>query len=189
MSRLFTPFVVLISLMILAFNSFHASAAGEENQYVGPKSCRPCHQYVKHNQYKIWKESAHADAFKTLKTDRAKAVAAESGGSGAPEKAESCLKCHATGYNADATRLGKKFKVEDGVQCETCHQAGSEYKKLQTMKDHAKAVAAGLSDFSAEGSIEKLCVECHNDQSPTYQGFNFSERWAEIKHSYPDKNK
>ena len=188
MRRLFTPVLGLISLLFLAFPSFHASAADNGNQYVGPKSCRPCHQHVKHSQYKIWKESAHADAFKTLKTDRAKEVAAKAGVAGAPEKAEACLKCHATGYNVDAARLGKKFKVEDGVQCETCHQAGSGYKKLQTMKDHAKAVAAGLSDFSAEGSIETLCVECHNEKSPNFKGFDFEERWAEIKHNYPDKN-
>jgi hypothetical protein len=70
---------------------------------------------------------------------------------------------------------------------ETCHNAGSQYSKLQTMKDHAKSVAAGMSDFSAEGAVEKLCAECHNEKSPTYKGFDFAKRWAEIEHNYPDR--
>jgi RecJ-like exonuclease len=187
MCRLVAPFVILVSLPFFAFNSFDASAVDDGNQYVGTTSCRPCHQHVQHNQYKIWSESAHAAAFKTLKTDNAKDVAAKSGVNGPPEKAEACLKCHATGYNLDAKRLGKKFGVEDGVQCETCHSAGSEYKKLQTMKNHAKSVAAGMADLSAEGAVEKLCAECHNEKSPNYTGFAFAQRWAEIEHNYPDR--
>ena len=187
MCRLSAPFVILVSLSFLAFNLSDVSAIDDANQYVGAVSCRPCHQHVKHNQHKIWRESAHANAFKTLKTDKAKEVAAKTGIKGPPEKDEACLKCHATGYNLDARRLGKKFKVEDGVQCETCHNAGAKYSKLQTMKDHAKSVAAGLTDFSAEGAVQGLCAECHNEKSPTYKGFDFAERWAEIEHNYPNK--
>jgi RecJ-like exonuclease len=176
-----------VSVSFLAFNSFDASSVDDGNQYVGSTSCRPCHQHIKHNQYKIWRDSAHANAFKALKTDKAKEVAAKTGVKGPPEKAEACLVCHATGYNLDAKRLGKKFNVEEGVQCETCHNAGSGYGKLQTMKDHAKSVAAGMSDFFAEGAVEKLCAECHNEKSPTYKGFDFAKRWAEIEHNYPER--
>jgi len=179
--------MILLSLSVLALHSSSAAPADEGNQYVGAKTCRPCHQHKKHNQYKIWKKSTHAGAFKTLKTARAREVAAGAGVQGAPEKAEACLRCHATGYKVAEKRLGKKFRVEDGVQCETCHHAGSGYKKIKTMREHAKAVAAGLYDFSSEGSVEALCLECHNDQSPTYKGFDFTAAWAEIEHDYPEK--
>jgi len=191
MKKIIISLIIFVFCSLIAGNSMkvlsHASSFEAEKKYVGSKSCQPCHQHVKHNQYKIWKESAHARAFKTLLTDKAKAAALKAGLTGSPEKAKACLKCHATGYNLDAGRLGKRFKMEDGIQCETCHGPGAQYKKLQTMRDHAKAVAAGLTDFSAEGAIEKLCLECHNEQSPTFKGFQFKEQWSEIKHNHPPK--
>ena len=50
--------------------------------------------------------------------------------------------------------LGKNFKINEGVQCETCHGAGSGYKTNSTMKDQAKAIAKGLIIPN-----EKLCKE------------------------------
>ena len=32
---------------------------------------------------------------------------------------------------------------------------------------------------------EATCLECHNEQSPTYREFDFEKRWAEIAHPYP----
>ena len=49
------------------------------------------------------------------------------------------------------------------------------------MKDPEAARAAGLVVIkTAEG-----CTQCHNEESPTFAGFNFEERWAEIAHPVP----
>ena len=48
------------------------------------------------------------------------------------------------GTNVDKALLGEKFKIEDGVQCETCHGAGSNYKSLKVMKNEKDAIANGL---------------------------------------------
>ena len=134
------------------------------------------------NQLKIWEESAHANAFKTLQTEAADKIA---GGKAAEDP--KCLKCHVSGHGVDASLLSSKFNIEDGVQCETCHGAGSEYKSKKVMEDHAKSVAAGMTEYENEAAIEKQCRTCHNEESPNFKGFNFEEMWAKIKHPVPAK--
>lgn len=172
--------LVKLTLAILIALSFTIVA---QNKYVGAKSCGMCHKKAKDGeQFKIWKNSKHAKAYETLKTPEADKIA----GGKAIENDE-CLSCHVTGHGEAAKLFKKKFKVEDGVQCESCHGAGSKYKSKKTMKDHAKAVAAGLTDFKDEATIEKLCRTCHNEKSPSFKGFDFKKMWAKIKHPIPKK--
>ena len=175
---------VTFSLLVMAFNYAEASIPAADNSYVGVKTCGMCHKKeADGNQLAKWEASKHSKAFEALASDAAKKIAKEKGIADA-QKAEECLACHASGYQADA-KVEKKFKVEDGVQCETCHGPGSEYKSMKTMKDHAAAVAAGLTDFSKEGAIEAQCRKCHNEKSPTFKGFDFAKQWAEIAHNVP----
>ena len=63
---------------------------------------------------------------------------------------------------------------------------GNDYKTMSTMKDHQKALAAGLAALSLDdGSAEKLCETCHNKKSPTFKSFDFKKMWAEIAHPVP----
>ena len=157
-------------------------------QFIGAKSCGMCHKKADQGeQLKIWEESGHANAYKTLQSEEADKIAAKLGHETKAVETEACLKCHATGYNADASLLGKKFSVEDGVQCETCHGAGSEYKSKKTMEDHAKSVAAGMTEYADEAAIEAQCKTCHNEDSPTYKAFDFKEKWPKIAHPVPSK--
>lgn len=174
-----------LSIFILIALVYSISA---QNSFVGVKKCGMCHKKAKDGeQLKIWKKSKHADAFKTLQTEEADKIAAEKGFKTKAAETPECLECHVTGYGVDASLLGKKFKIEDGVQCESCHGPGSAYKKKKIMKDHAKAVAAGLTEFKDDAAIEEHCKTCHNEKSPTFKEFNFKERWAEIKHPIPEK--
>jgi nitrate/TMAO reductase-like tetraheme cytochrome c subunit len=79
------------------------------------------------------------------------------------------VKCHVTGYGEDAL-FTESFVKTDGVQCESCHGAGSDYLSLSVMKDRAKAIAQGLIIPTKE-----LCVKCHNPESPNYKEFNYDE--------------
>jgi hypothetical protein len=92
-----------------------------------------------------------------------------------------------TGYGLPATAFAKKpLDAEDGVQCESCHGPGSDYKKKKTMADHAKSVAAGMWEPDKD---EKICLNCHNDQSPTWdaaKGFDFEARKKDIAHPIPE---
>jgi cytochrome c5 len=53
------------------------------------------------------------------------------------------------------------------------------------MKDKAKAIASGLTEFKDDATIEKHCRTCHNEKSPTKVEFNFKEMWGKIKHPVP----
>ncbi len=155
-----------------------------QNKYVGVKQCAMCHKTDKQGkQFDIWSKSKHAGAFKTLGTPAADAIATKKGFKTKAAETPECLGCHTV--TADAKLLDKAFDVKDGVQCETCHGAGSAYKNMAVMKDEAKAHAAGLTAFKDEAAMEKMCVTCHNEKSPTAKKFDFAKSWASIAHKIP----
>jgi nitrate/TMAO reductase-like tetraheme cytochrome c subunit len=146
-----------------------------------------CHKTEKQgSQLSIWENSAHSKAYETLKTEKANEIAAEKGFKTPAVETAECLKCHATGYNLDAAMMGKNFKVEDGVQCETCHGPGSDYKNMKIMKDRELAIQNGLI---LHDKLDTFCVGCHNVESPTFVDMNIEEAWQKIKHTIPEAKK
>jgi len=177
MHRALMLFVVMAFLLI-SFNAF------AENKYVGTKMCAACHVSEKQGkQFDIWKSSKHAEAYKTLLTEKADKTAKEKGFKTKAAETPECLECHVV--TADEKLFEKSFDVKDGVQCERCHGPGSAYKSIKVMKDEAKAVAAGLKLWKDDAEIEAMCRTCHNDKSPFYKEFKFKEYWEKIKHKVP----
>lgn len=175
-------FIIVLAISFLGLSVYKLNYLSEA-KYVGVKTCGMCHKKESvGKQLKIWEESKHAQAFQTLQTADADKIAKNKGFKTKAAETPECLKCHVSGYDVDSSLLGKKFKMEDGVQCETCHGPGSEYKSKKIMEDKKLAVANGLMVYD---NIETLCVKCHNDESPVFKGFNFEERWAKIKHNIP----
>jgi len=175
--HLFIPFsLFMLSVLMLGMTQ----EAAAENELVGSPKCKGCHQAKTGDQWKIWSESGHAKAFETLGSEAARKIADDQG-LGDPQKAAACLKCHVTnaflGSEVAVSPMGA-YAEADGVGCEACHGPGSAYKLKKVMVDPAAAVAAGLvSVLSADA-----CVRCHNEESPTFKGFDFEKRWAEIAH-------
>lgn len=157
----------------------------KKHSHVGTETCGMCHKTDKQGkQLDIWKNSAHSKAYQTLLSEEANKIAKEKDVKTAAVKTEACLKCHASGFDCDVAMLGKKFKVEDGVQCETCHGPGSDYKEIKIMKNREESVKNGLIIYE---KTKELCVKCHNSESPTFKEFNFDEMWNKIKHPIPGK--
>lgn len=153
----------------------------QEHKYKGVSKCKMCHSSEsKGNQYKIWAESEHAKAYAILGSEEAKATAKKVGLTTDPQKAPECLKCHVTAYGVNDNLKEESFNLSDGVQCESCHGAGSDYISISTMKDKAKAIAAGLVIPTKE-----VCVKCHNPESPSYEEFNYDEFFKKIAHPLP----
>ncbi len=149
-----------------------------QHKYAGLKMCKACHQMPKlGNQYGVWEKTKHAEAYKVLTEAKAAEIAKAKGLKTAANESPECLDCHAITADAKLT--------PDGVQCETCHGPGADYKSNAIMKDKAKAIAAGLTDFKDKATIEKLCRSCHNEKSPTHKEFKFEEMWDKIKHPAP----
>jgi excinuclease UvrABC ATPase subunit len=173
----------LFAFLILPFATILSQSG---NTFIGADACSMCHKTEKQgSQFSIWKSSAHSKAFETLLTDTANQIAKAKGFSEPASKTWECLKCHVTGYNLDVTMLGKKFKVEDGIQCETCHGAGSAYKDMKVMKDKKISIEKGLI---VHDKLEDFCESCHNNESPTFTKFDVNESWDKIKHKVPKEN-
>lgn len=152
-------------------------------EIIGAPKCKTCHMAKTGDQWKIWTESAHAGAFETLGTEEARKIATAEGLAD-PQQEYACLKCHATraslGAGAVVSEKGG-YTDNEGVGCEACHGPGSGYKSNKIMKDPQAARAAGLvMDKTVDG-----CRRCHNEESPTFKGFDFEARWAEIAHPVP----
>ena len=189
MTRLYRLLLLCLTMLFMAPAFAQDAEKSSTQQYIGVKACAKCHKTTKHGkQLAAWNESAHANAFQTLKSEEAVAIAKEKGIAVAPHEAKECLQCHVAGFDAPAEMMSARFKVEDGVQCESCHGAGSMYKKKKVMKDRDKSIEMGMNAIAVEdGSAEKMCLECHNEKSPTFKPFVFKERWTEIEHPVPAK--
>jgi len=169
-------------LMVVCLIAF-AGALFAEPSYVGAAKCaKMCHKAkAKGEQYVVWQDSKHAKAYDDLTSPKA-LEAAKKAGVTDPQKSEKCLKCHVAGYGVAANLLDSTYSVKDGVSCEACHGPGSEYGKLKIMKDKKLAMAAGLTIPD-----EKVCVKCHNSESPFYKEFKFDEMSKKIAHAAPKK--
>jgi hypothetical protein len=174
---------LLLTFFFLCFNNSYAQEGTEPHSFVGAEVCGPCHKTDKQGkQLEIWQNSPHSKAFQTLQTKEADEIAKNSGSNLPAAETEACLKCHTSGYNVDKALIGAKFKMTDGVQCETCHGPGSHYKSVKIMKDRAAATQNGLKIYEKP---EELCITCHNSESPTFKSFEFSAMWEKIKHPVP----
>lgn len=170
-------------LIVIFITSISSLFSQSEFTYIGVDGCAMCHKTEKQgSQLSIWKNSAHSKAYETLKTEKANQIAKEKGFSTPAVETPECLKCHVSGYNLDAKMLGPKFKIEDGVQCETCHGPGSAYKDMKVMKDRDLAIKNGLV---VHGKLDEFCIGCHNVESPTFVDMDIEAAWEKIKHDVP----
>jgi hypothetical protein len=160
-----------------------ATATAQANTYVGVAGCGPCHKTEKSgNQIGSWSNTKHAQAYVALTTAKANDIAKAKGLTKPAAESPECLECHIITATPAAD---SKMNPKEGVQCETCHGPGSAYKGMSVMKDHAKAVAAGMTDLKDKAKIEAQCVKCHNSRSPTMKEFKFEEQLAKIAHPKP----
>ncbi|HEY3295564.1 MAG TPA: cytochrome c family protein [bacterium] len=147
-----------------------ASDTKKEHAYVGSKTCKMCHNTEAQAKiYDKWMSTKHAHAMAAL--DSAKGETTN----------PKCLKCHTTGYGK-ATGFDKvkdKQGAEDlgSVGCEACHGPGSDYKAMGVMKNHEQAIANGLIV-----PTEEVCKTCHNQESPTFKGFDYTTMFPKIAH-------
>ncbi|HMB68595.1 MAG TPA: cytochrome c family protein [bacterium] len=182
------PSRVVSVIPVIAAGLFFVTglATAEDAEYIGAKKCSMCHKKAEDGeQFKIWSESAHAKAFETLASEEAKAEAAKHGIED-PQAAPECLKCHATAFAVMDDLENQKITLEEGVSCESCHGAGSNYYKKATME----GITAGEIDGASVGLVhpdEAMCKTCHTPEGNSFfKEFNFEERVAKIAHPIPE---
>ena len=126
-------------------------------KYLGVMACAACHQTpMMGHQFSKWRMSPHAQAYASLATPKAHSLAKEMGIKGPPQTNAACLKCHSTVYHDAAGGATESFWVTEGVGCEACHGAGSEFAFEAIMRDRRAASRAGLKPTGPE-----TCASCH----------------------------
>ena len=153
---------ILLCMAIFASTTLMA----QNFKYIGAEKCKMCHNKPdKGEQYKIWAAGPHANAMASLSAEEATDA--------------KCLKCHSTAAAVDAGMIAT-LKPGEGVSCESCHGPGSLYKSMSVMKNREQSIAKGLIVPD-----EALCKTCHNEESPTFKGFDYAEYSAKIAHPNP----
>ena len=177
MKKLFLLIFVLV--FVFSLSSF---AGDKKHEYVGVKKCVTCHKSKTQGEQKaIWEKSSHSNTFKQLSSKEGLAKAKTLGVED-PTKSDKCLSCHAPEFDKKDL-FQKNFNIDEGVQCESCHGPGSEYKSKKIMKDRDTAIANGLLVPD-----EKTCLNCHKKDNPEHKGtFDYKKAWDKIKHPVPDK--
>lgn len=183
-----------LSACILVLASAPARADEKKaHKYAGATKCRSCHEKEGiGGQYGKWLDSRHAKAYETLASDKARKWGKEKGIDD-PQTSDKCVKCHVAAHSAPKERLGMKYAASEGVTCEACHGAGSDYRKKKIMMKQQEAVEHGLVLQN-----EEVCTACHNDESPAWDpkryklaggktaGFDYEQAKKAIEHAVPE---
>lgn len=157
-----------MSAAILWWAATPAQAA-DHATYESTRVCSKCHDL----QGESWETTGHAKAFDLLKPQvRAEAKAkAKLDPAKDYTKDANCLGCHTTGYGEpggyDPAMPPGQAKALASVGCESCHGAGSEFKKehgdaeekfkKEGASTDRKVLVAAKQNFD----YEKACAQCH----------------------------
>lgn len=154
-------------LLVLALFLGAGNGLAAPPKYMGVTRCQSCHGVPPSVVFGRWAESAHARAYKTLGSDKAKTLAAALG-VGEPKKAQECLVCHTTGYGERSGRYSSGFTLEEGVSCEACHGPGQKYSRFEVMSKVAmlrqrkpEQGAQYAAEFGLLYQGREGCASCH----------------------------
>jgi len=110
--------------------------------YVGSRICLGCHENLTPGPVDGWRKSKMTSTFERIRDEPAR---------------ESCLPCHATGFNPVTGHFS-----EEGVGCEGCHGPGQEPVRLvlEGRVDKHKE----LNHIDANSKL--VCANCHDPHVP-----------------------
>lgn len=119
-----------------------------DSDYLGAATCQGCHAEA----YKVWHNSKHAQAMKTL-TIKKRA------------KNPSCVSCHSVAFGKGGFISMQHSPHFAGVQCENCHGP---------RKEHV------LNPQQKTTKVTGNCTTCHHP--PHTANFDRAHYWQQIKH-------
>jgi len=188
--------LALCLLAALAAPDAGAQPPAGDHDWIGVDRCGRCHRKELYgDQVGAWRQDVHARALETLRSERSLAIAKQQGLAVAPDQAPECLACHVTAHGVAPERIAYELDPADGVQCESCHGPGADYRKKKIMSDRDEAVAHGLWQADEDAAV---CTACHNEKSPTWDpkrfrrpdgsttAFDFDLARARFPHAIPE---
>jgi hypothetical protein len=151
--------------------AFGADGAFPDYKHMGVASCSSsvCHgkisaqqnRHVALNEYTVWvQDDRHSQGYNRLKSPAAVQIAAKLGLPNAIG-AKICLDCHTD--NVARAQQGPKYKITDGIGCETCHGGSEKWieSHAQQSATHKANVARGMYPSDQPLARATLCLSCH----------------------------
>jgi hypothetical protein len=130
----------------------------EGAHFVGSDSCKKCH----FKEHRSWKATKHSEAWTVLQPHLESPDRKDGDG-------RLCISCHVTGFGEDARGGFVDASTSAhllGVQCESCHGAGSKHIEAaqKVLDDKRKKFDAGEKTFTVLRTTN--CANCHNPHKP-----------------------
>ena len=153
----------------------------------GARACALCHEgAAMGNQTSKWLLSKHAKAYAAWQCPRPADRPPQRDPAGAPRR-RMCLGCHATGSEAEDWEKDETFSFKDGVQCEKCHGAGSEYMDAKVMTNQRGGDPQG-PERHGQGATASSATRrrTRTTRSSSSRHWTWKKRGAEIAHPTPE---
>jgi Cytochrome c554 and c-prime len=137
--------------------------------FVGAAGCKSssCHGGAgeKRSQYITWSQRDFHTRGYAILLDARSARISESLGIPEPQSSGRCTVCHSPFQSMPQTRLADTARPDEGVSCENCHGAASEWLRGHTRADwtYATRVSAGMHDLRSLYVRANACVACHQN--------------------------
>ncbi len=120
----------ITNITILLASALASSTALADDRsfpfYVGKDICLSCHAEASHaTACTVESMPKHGTSYETLSKPQAADIAKLNGILEPPTQSRICLDCHATAADEGPRWTAQSFRIQHGVQCESCHDAGS----------------------------------------------------------------
>jgi YVTN family beta-propeller protein len=156
-------YAVLLSAVVIGATCVSVGGqtpdAAEFPRFVGRAVCVECHA-PDHRAKPCSLRSVpeHGRAYAALRKQEALEIAALSGVAWAPTESRICMACHTAAGDVGRRWTADTFRVQDGVQCESCHEAGS----LHAAWRRTAGSEEGRPRFDVAPAREpETCRPCH----------------------------
>lgn len=174
----FNTYFLCVLLIGFAPSFVCVQAADNDNSHLGVASCASsvCHgsfsertaTRIRQDEYVIWsRHDVHSQAFATLLNDDSKRIAKSLGISAAHES-NVCLDCHTD--NVAEQKRGPRFRLDDGVGCESCHGGAEHYIAAHTDSNRLRSevISLGLKPLDEPAVRAQVCLSCHMGDEQKY---------------------
>jgi hypothetical protein len=117
---------------------------------------------VLQTEYVTWSRlDKHTRTYQVLLNPQSQRIARNLALPAPAEQSAICLDCHA--HNVAPALRGERFKLSDGVVCESCHGPAGRWIKthLEPSPSHARNIENGLYPTDEPIARARLCLSCH----------------------------
>ncbi len=157
---------ILCGLAATAVFLVMAGTASADGMFEGRKKCFNCHK----GEGEAWEKTLHGKAMESLKpgTRKEAKVKAKLDPKKDYTKDKDCVGCHVDGFGKEGGYIIEEpEKFLTGVGCESCHGAGSDYRKIHRKageayeKSQKTMERANLVEAGQDFEFQEKCNACH----------------------------